>query len=125
MGLFSEWLERKKLTEGRPANWSPAARIGNDPLTSAVEKIQRNLGQMPFDANFTGPDAVQTTFGLDGEELAALQQINLLARGQYGYNIDKNRFAAVFQSLRGRTPNTTYTHKTAGGVNVPPPPPGA
>ena len=98
---FHNWL-----VEGTPANWQPSGRIGagGDPTVSALAKIDKNQGQMPFDGGFAGSNVIQIRFGLDNEELAALNKLKLIVKDETGFHIDKNRFYQIYKQLTGVTP---------------------
>lgn len=81
----------KQYCESREVNWKPSARIGYDPLISAIKKITQGKANLPFSGNFTDSSVIQSTFGLDDEELASLQKANLIIRNDHGYNIDRTR----------------------------------
>lgn len=91
---FKEWLN-----EGTPANWAPTPRIGHDPLISALVKIKKAQGNMPFNGNFADLNAFQVRFNLAPDELEKLKAAKLLTRNPYGFNVDPNRFNTIYQQF--------------------------
>jgi hypothetical protein len=92
MKTFQEWIATKQLNEGRPADWQPTPRMNNNPFRSALAKVEdgEKRGEMPYTGNFAGIDAIQTRLGLDDEELQALRDSRLIARGpEGGWNVIK------------------------------------
>lgn len=105
MQTFLNWLDN--INEGTPIDWKPTSRIGYDPLTSALEKIQRNQGHLPFSGNYMSLDALKIKLGLDNEEFESLKRIKLFVRsddGNGGWNIDKNKFISIFKQIRKFSP---------------------
>lgn len=102
---FNEWLN---LKEGTPVGMQPSPAVpgtfGN-PLASALLKIHRGHGSMPFDNNFTNPDVISNTFGFSPNEMAAVQKARLISRDVEGYRINKAMFDRVAQMNRIQLPN--------------------
>ena len=111
----------KEFMEGMPVHWNPSARIGHDPVVSALEKIQKNQNRMPFSSNFTGFDAFQTNLGLDREELDSLKNLRLFVKNENGLNIDKNKYINVYKQIRGFAPKIIDQNQDYR-FNAPPPP---
>lgn len=111
---FNKWL-----VERSPAN---AGRIGvgGDPTMSALHKINQNQGRDPFGNSYTGARPFQSTFGLDDQEMAALNKLKLTTQDSSsggGFGIDKNRFDQAFKQFTRMSP-TNYQPKA-----ITPPPP--
>lgn len=85
--------------EGVPAGWAPAPRRAGGPFASALHKIADNMGQMPFDGNFTDTTAFQIRFGLDQNELGLLKTYGYLVRGPYGWNVDQAKFKKMYDHM--------------------------
>lgn len=102
MKTFNEWLNEGMPVPAQPTGFHPGTR---DPLTSALVKIEKNPGQMPFDGGFTGPSVFAVRFQMSPEELAILQKLRLLVRDEYGTHIDRNRFAQVYQQILKTPPS--------------------
>lgn len=82
--------------EGAPAGWAPSPRMAVSPFASALHKIARNSGNMPFSGNFTDPGVFQIRFGLDREELDLLKTYGYLVKSPYGWNIDEPKFKKMY-----------------------------
>jgi len=92
MKTFQEWLNKKQLNEGRPADWQPSQRMHHDAFRSALMKVKagEKAGEMPYTGNFAGIDAIQTRLNLDDEELQALRDNRLIQRSpEGGWNVVK------------------------------------
>lgn len=123
MGLFLNWLEKKKLNEGTPANWQPEQQIGHDPLHSALMKIKKGEGQMPFNGNFSNTNVLAVRFSLNNEELNALKKLNLIVKDEYGVNIDQAKFSHLFNKLAQKTPAMSMIGQNPSAPRLPAPPP--
>lgn len=121
----------KQFVEGMPTQRMGA---GGDPTMSALAKINKNQGQMPFDGGYNGPSVFKQVFGLDDQEMNALYKLKLTKQGtgQYGggFSIDKNRFNQVYQQLMKMSPDAYKPQqmtppppqKMAPGQTIPSPP---
>lgn len=128
MGLFFEWMSQRFYTEGMPAGWQPSPQIAHDPFVSALEKIQRNLGRLPFNANFASSENFMTQFGLSPQELERLLRARVLQQGPDGWNVNQQSFSNWFKQLRGsapslNTPGSPYGSTPLRPPVTPPPPP--
>jgi len=126
MGIFNEWVAKKKLTEGVPAGWKPSARIGFDPLRSSLEKIVRGLKSGQLDQGYTDSGVIKTIFGLDDDELQRLKNLKLIGRDDsedgYGWVINKERLASVYKQMSGGM-SARMPPDATPRIPLPPPPP--
>lgn len=89
MGLFADWVEKKKLSESVDPNALSQQSLGGNPLSSGVEKITRGLRDGHLPSGYTSFNVLATKFGLSQPETQALMQNQVL--GNRGTEIDPNR----------------------------------
>lgn len=125
MKTFAQF-RNQKLTEGTPTGWKPEGQLGDNVVWSALEKIQRAAmgGQAPFNGSFSGSEVIMQRLGLNRPELDILQKHKIVRQDGASFSVDQNRFANVFQQIRGMSPNMVYRpQQQATGLQPPPPPP--
>ncbi len=115
---FKEWI----LNEGMPAHWAPEPAAAKGTFASALEKISQNMGQMPFNGNFTGMQTIQVRFGMTPEEVNALHKAGLFVRNEMGINIDRLKFQQARQQLHKQGALKPMAPKPAMQQMTPPPP---
>lgn len=112
MGIFQDWINKHKLNEATPAGWVPSDSVGPTPLISAMMKIRRQQGFLPFETAWD-TNGFQTKFGLSNEEMTAFRGTRLFKPADGGYMLDKVEFDRLYQALATQHPNMFVPHPSA------------